>query len=179
MISLDERGNLGQYRQDDSTAKIDGWDASGMPHTSTVKRRREFENYVYVKGREIDEQRLSWRYYHVDQWTMEQLRILRRRQQPAITFDRTGRKIDSLSGTIRRLRTDPKVYPNTPNGEQGAEVATQVIRTINDASRGEDLEVECCRDALIHGIGVSELILRKGAHTEGKQTVRTKTGSQL
>jgi hypothetical protein len=26
----------------------------------------------------------------------------------------------------------------------------------------EDLEVECCRDALIHGIGVSELVLRKG-----------------
>jgi hypothetical protein len=159
MISLDERGNLGQYDQGDSS---DNLDASGKSNTSTVKRRREFENYVYVKGREIDEQRLSWRYYHVDQWTVEQLRVLRRRQQPAITFDRTGRKIDSLSGTIRRLRTDPKVYPNTPNGEQGAEVATQVIRTICDASRSEDLEVECCKDALIHGIGVSELNIRKG-----------------
>ena len=161
MVALDARGQLGQYQQDSSQA-IDGWDAAGMPHTSTIRRRMEFENYTYVKGREIDEQRLSWRYYHVDQWTVEQLRVLRRRQQPAIAFDRTGRKIDSLSGTIRRLRTDPKVYPNTPNGEQGAEVATQVIRTICDASRAEDLEVECCRDALIHGIGVSELMLRQG-----------------
>src|SRR5215471_7277596 len=158
----DVRGNLGQYRQDFSSARLEGVNAAGVPNTTTVRRRREFENYVYVKGREIDEQRLSWRYYHVDQWTVEQLRVLRRRQQPAITFDRTGRKIDSLSGTIRRLRTDPKVYPNTPNGEQGAEVATQVIRTICDASRAEDLEVECCRDALIHGIGVSELSMRKG-----------------
>src|SRR6516164_2809645 len=139
-VPMDVRGQQGQYQQNDSSAKIDGWDAAGMPHTSTVRRRREFENYVYVKGREIDEQRLSWRYYHIDQWTVEQLRVLRRRQQPAITFDRTGRKIDSLSGTIRRLRTDPKVYPNTPNGEQGAEVATQVIRTICDASHAEDLE---------------------------------------
>jgi hypothetical protein len=160
MISLDDLGNANQYNQ--GVAKYDGWDANGNQWPSTVKRRREFENYAFAKGREIDEQRLSWRYYHVDQWTMEQLRILRRRQQPAITFDRTGRKIDSLSGTIRRLRTDPKVYPNTPNGENGAEVASQVIRTICDASMAEDLEVECCKDALIHGIGVSELVLRKG-----------------
>jgi hypothetical protein len=125
-------------------------------------RRREFEDYCTAKAREIDEQRSSWRYYHVDQWTPAQLKVLNKRHQPAITFDRTGRKIDSLSGTIRRLRTDPKAYPNTPRGEQGAEVATQVIRTINDASFAEDLEVECCRDGLIHGIGVSELVLTQG-----------------
>ena len=79
-----------------------------------------------------------------------------------MTFDRTARKIDSIGGTIRRLRTDPKCYPNTPNGENGAEVATQVIRTICDASFAEDIEVECCKDALIHGIGVDELVLTHG-----------------
>ncbi|MBR0741168.1 hypothetical protein JQ581_29975 [Bradyrhizobium liaoningense] len=127
-----------------------------------IVRRREFEDYCSAKSREIEEQRLSWRYYHVDQWTAEQLKVLKKRSQPPMTFDRTGRKIDSLSGTIRRLRTDPKAYPNTPRGEQGAEVATQVIRTINDASFAEDLEVECCRDALVHGIGVDELMLEQG-----------------
>src|SRR6516165_5541537 len=73
-VPMDVRGQQGQYRQDFSDAKLnEGTDAAGMPHTSTVRRRREFENYVYVKGREIDEQRLSWRYYHIDQWTVEQL----------------------------------------------------------------------------------------------------------
>jgi hypothetical protein len=160
LISLDDLGNSGQY--DGGYDKYDGWDANGNQPPSVVRRRREFENYAFAKGREVDEQRMSWRYYHVDQWTSEQLRVLKKRSQPAITFDRTGRKIDSLSGTIRRLRTDPKAYPNSPNGEMGAEVATQVIRTICDASMAEDLEVECCRDALIHGIGVSELKLTKG-----------------
>jgi hypothetical protein len=139
---------------------VDTYDADKAPKLTV--RRREFEDYASIKAREIDEQRNSWRYYHIDQWTPDQLRILRKRHQPAITFDRTGRKIDSLSGTIRRLRTDPKAYPNTPKGEQGAEVATQVIRTINDASFAEDLEVECCRDALIHGFGVDELVLGTG-----------------
>ena len=125
-------------------------------------RRREFEDYASAKAREIDEQRDAWRFYHVDQWSPEQLKILKKRGQPPLTFDRTGRKIDSLSGTIRRLRADPKCYPNTPNGEKGAEVATQVIRTICDASRNEDIEVECCKDALIHGFGVDELVLTYG-----------------
>jgi hypothetical protein len=127
-------------------------------------RRREFEEYASAKAREIDEARLAWRYYHVDQWTPEQLKVLKKRGQPLITFDRTGRKIDSLGGTIRRLRTDPKCFPNTQNGEQGAEVATQVIRTICDASDAEDIEVECCKDGMVHGFGVDELMLVKGDH---------------
>jgi hypothetical protein len=129
-----------------------------------MKRRREFEDYASAKAREIDEQRSSWRYYHIDQWTTDQIKTLKKRHQPLITFDRTARKIDSLGGTIRRLRTDPKCYPNAPNGEQGAEVATQVIRTICDASFAEDIEVECCKDALIHGLAVDELLMRAGDH---------------
>ncbi|MBR0747379.1 hypothetical protein JQ582_25930 [Bradyrhizobium japonicum] len=152
MINLDTAvANYASYESPSDTAS-----------SKLIIRRREFEDYCSAKSREIEEQRQSWRYYHVDQWTPEQLKVLRKRHQPPITFDRTGRKIDSLSGTIRRLRTDPKCYPNTPNGEQGAEVATQVIRTINDASFAEDLEVECCRDALVHGIGIDELMLVPG-----------------
>ncbi|UGX98728.1 hypothetical protein G6321_00027885 [Bradyrhizobium barranii subsp. barranii] len=129
MINLDTAvANYASYESPSDTAT-----------SKLIIRRREFEDYCSAKSREIEEQRQSWRYYHVDQWTPEQLKVLRKRHQPPITFDRTGRKIDSLSGTIRRLRTDPKCYPNTPNGEQGAEVATQVIRTINDASFAEDL----------------------------------------
>jgi hypothetical protein len=108
-------------------------------------RRREFEDYCADKAREIDEQRMSWRYYHVDQWTADQIKVLKKRGQPLMTFDRTGRKIDSLGGTIRRLRTDPKCFPNTPNGEQGAEVATQVIRTICDASSPRTLRSSAAR----------------------------------
>jgi hypothetical protein len=152
--------NLETAQQNYNSQEVMGPDDAD--NNKLLVRRREFEDYATAKGREIEEQRQSWRYYHVDQWSAEQLKVLKKRTQPAITFDRTGRKIDSLSGTIRRLRTDPKAYPNTPRGEQGAEVATQVIRTINDASFAEDLEVECCRDALVHGIGVSELMLVTG-----------------
>jgi hypothetical protein len=146
-----------EYRDSDDNKRTDGSDERLLR-----KRRDEFQTYATVKFREIDEARLSWRYYHADQWTPDQLKVLKKRGQPAITFDRTGRKLDSLVGTIRKLRTDCKCYPNTPQGEAGAEVATQVIRTICDASLFEDLETECCRDASVQGIGVSELMLEAG-----------------
>jgi hypothetical protein len=149
MISLDDKLDQDYSKDESDTHNLD-------------VRRREFEQYAGVKAREIDEQRLNWRYYHVDQWTPEQLKVLKKRGQPLITFDRTGRKIDSLNGTIRRLRTDPKCFAMVPNGEQGAEVATHVIRAICDASDAEGLEVDCCMDGMVHGFAVDELTLVKG-----------------
>ena len=41
-------------------------------------------------------------------------------------------------------------------------MATQVVRTICDASQFEDLETECCRDAAVQGLAVDELCLEAG-----------------
>lgn len=128
------------------------------------KRRKEFESYAGPKANEINEQRNAWCYYHSLQYTKKQIETLDARGQPAITFDRTSRKIDGLVGTVRRLRTDPKAYPRTNKQEHGADIATQVIRTICDQSDFEDLETECTRDGAVHGIGVSELTFTAGDH---------------
>lgn len=126
------------------------------------QRRQEFESYASAKANEIDEQRLAWRYYHGAQYDERQLQKYRERQQPVITFDRTSRKIDGLVGIMRKLRTDPKAFPRTQQQEEGADVATQVIRTICDASRFEDIEAECGRDGAVHGIGVTEITFVAG-----------------
>lgn len=139
-------------------------DSTDSEQTDLRTLRRQFESYSSAKANEIDEQRLSWRYYHIAQWSAKQLKVLKDRHQPEITFDNIGRKIDGLIGTVRRLRTDPKAYPRTEKQEQGADVATQVIRTICDQSQFEDLEAECARDAAVHGIGVSQLTFTKGDH---------------
>jgi hypothetical protein len=128
------------------------------------RRRREFESYASAKANEIDEQRLAWRYYHSAQFTAEQLRAYKARKQPVITFDRTSRKIDGLVGVVRKLRTDPKAFPKTQQHEGAADIATQVIRTICDQSKFEDLEAESARDGAVHGIGVSELTFEQGDH---------------
>lgn len=138
--------------------------AQKTSESSLNKRRREFESYATAKANEIEEQRQSWRYYHADQWTADQLKALKKRGQPPITFDRCGRKIDGLVGVVRKLRTDPKAWPRTPRQEQGADVATQVIRTLCDSSNFEDLEAEGARDGAVHGIGVASLEMIEGDH---------------
>ena len=106
---------------------------------------------------------MSWRYYHVDQWTADQLKILKKRGQPLITFDRTGRKIDSLGGTIRRLRTDPKVLSQHAERRAG--------RGSRDPSDPRHLRCfamrkiwksSAARTRLMHGFGVDELMLMTG-----------------
>ena len=72
--------------------------------------RKQFTDYVTIKQTEIREARTALRYYHGDQWTKEQLDTLQARGQPAITFNRVGRKIDGLVGVLEKLRGDPKAY---------------------------------------------------------------------
>jgi hypothetical protein len=142
--------------QGTSAPEADGPDVS--------KLREQFENYATVKADEIEEQRLSWRYYYAKQFTKKQMAVYEDRGQPAITFDRTGRKIDGLVGVVRKLRTDPKAFPRTQNQEEGAEVATQTIRTIMDGARFEDIEAEQALNAAVHGIAVAAQTLETGDH---------------
>lgn len=127
-----------------------------------AKLRQQFEQYAGAKWREIEEQRLSWRYYYAIQYDDAQLKKLKDRGQPPIVFDRIGRKIDGLVGVIRKLRTDPKAFPRTQNQEAGAEVATQVIRTVCDASKFEDIEAEAVLNSAVHGIAVAGQTLEVG-----------------
>jgi hypothetical protein len=119
--------------------------------------RKQFTSYATAKANEIDESREAWRYYHVAQLTAQQREVYKKRGQPAIIFDRISRKVDGLVGVIRKLRTDPKAFPQSQKHEAGAEIATQTVRTVLDASTFEDLEAEAARDAGVHGFAVSSL----------------------
>ncbi len=136
----------------------------GLSHDglSLPALRRQYTDYVTVKTAEVDEQRTAWRYYHSAQWTEEQLRTLRDRRQPPITFDRLSRKIDGLVGVVQRFRTDPRAFPRTPRHEAGAELSTIVLRYALDASRWEDIEPGALLSAAVHGIAVVEMGLEPG-----------------
>lgn len=134
----------------------------GEPDIS--KLREQFESYATAKADEIEEQRLSWRYYYAVQYDAKQLEVLKKRGQPPIIFDRVGRKIDGLVGVVRKLRTDPKAFPRTQNQDEGAEVATQTIRTIVDGAKFEDIESEQALNAAVHGIAVVAQTLETGDH---------------
>src|SRR4051812_26561188 len=90
----------------------------------------DYLSYLDLKVEEIREQQESRRYYHASQWTKKQIETFNKRKQPIVTFNRVGRKINAVVGLLEKQRQDPKAYPRTPKHEDGAEVATAVLRYV-------------------------------------------------
>lgn len=124
--------------------------------------QRQYLDYLSVKRDEIDEARQARHYYHGDQWTKDQIAILKKRKQPVITSNRINRKIDGVVGLVERLKQDPKAYPRTPKHEQGADIATAVLRYVLDVNNSDAVLPKCARDSAIEGIGGIEIILEPG-----------------
>lgn len=124
--------------------------------------KRSYTSYLQDKQDEISEQKDARRYYHGSQWTQAQLSELRRRRQPAMTFNRVARKINSIVGLIERLRQDPKAYARTPMHDQGAELATAVVRYVLDQQQWNAKSPQTAMDGAIDGLGGVELVLEEG-----------------
>lgn len=145
-------------------------DPLGMPQASEgldlVHLRKQFTDYATVKATEIDEARLSNRYYHGRQWTDAQLKALRDRKQPDITFNRLARKINGVVGVVQKLRNDPKAFPRTERAAAGADLATAVLRYVLDTSMWKDVESDGVLDAAKGVFGVCELTLEDGDYDD-------------
>lgn len=124
--------------------------------------RQQYVDYLSTKVLEYEEQKISRHYYHGSQWTPEEIRILRTRRQPIITFNRTNRKIDSIVALVQRLRQDPKAFPRNPQAQAGADLVTESIRAVCDGMDFEDLDFRATLQAAMEGIGGIELKLVPG-----------------
>lgn len=124
--------------------------------------RQQYRDFSYAKQDEIEEQRQARHYYHGDQWTSSQLAELKKRNQPPVTRNKVGRKIDGVVGILESLRNDPKAFPRTPQHEEGAEIATAVMRYVLDEVNWETMSSQAGRNAAIGGIGGVELVLSQG-----------------
>ncbi len=126
------------------------------------KLKRAYQDYTGNKRAEIDEAKSARRYYHGAQWTAEQIKVLKKRKQPIATLNRVGRKIDAVVGLLERLRQDPKAFPRTPQHEEGADLATAVIRYVLDEQEWRPKSAEIARDGAIEGVGGLEINLSEG-----------------
>lgn len=130
--------------------------------------KKAYLDYLGNKTEEIEEQKDARRYYHGAQWTEEQLKVLKKRRQPPSTKNRIARKIDGTIGLIERLRQDPKAFPRTPKQEQGAELATAILRYVLDEQEWKAKSPECARDGAVDGIGGIEIEITKGDHGDNE-----------
>jgi hypothetical protein len=124
--------------------------------------KKDYLSYLSTKSAEIKEQQNSRRYYHGAQWTAKQIKALNDRKQPVVTFNRIARKINAVVGLLERQRQDPRGFPRTPKHEEGAEVATAVLRYVLDEQEWKAKSPLVGLNAGIDGLGGIELILERG-----------------
>jgi hypothetical protein len=128
------------------------------------KLKKCYTDYLFNKREEIDEATDARRYYHGTQWTSDQLKALKKRKQPAMTFNRISRKINGTVGLIEKLRQDPKAFARTPQHQQGAELATATLRYILDEQEWKAKSPLVALDGAIDGIGGIEIQIEQGDH---------------
>src|SRR6188768_3827817 len=119
-----------------------------------------YTTYLDNKTLEIQEQQNARRYRHGSQWTSDQIKTFNDRRQPVVTYNKIGRKIDGIVGLVERLKQDPKAYPRTPQHQQGADLATAVLRFIMDRNKWNEVGPIIAEAAAIDGLAGIELDLK-------------------
>jgi len=139
-------------------------DDEDQGYWSLAKCKRAYMDYVGSKRLEIEEQQNARAYRHGAQWTTGQVETFNRRRQPVVTYNRIGRKIDSVIGLMERQKQDPKAYPRNPRttDENAAELATSVVRYVVESELRSDLFPFAIDQAAVDGYGGIELTLEQG-----------------
>jgi hypothetical protein len=159
-----QTGTIGKFatnRPDDYT-----WGTDEEGYFPVTRLKTQYIDYLATKQLEIEEQQQARHYYHGAQYTAREIEILRSRKQPIITFNRLGRKIDSIVGLLQRIKQDPKAFPRSPKHADGAEIATQTVRSILQGSGWNYIDPFCSGQAATEGIGGVELKLIDGDHDD-------------
>lgn len=124
--------------------------------------KKDYLSYLESKPEEIKEQQDARRYFHGAQYTDAQIKVLNRRKQPVVTYNREARKINAIVGYMERQRNDPRAYPRTPKHEEGAEIATAVVRYVLDEQRWAEKSPVCGLNGAVDGIAGIELTIVPG-----------------
>ena len=135
-------------------------------YLSIERLKKQYFDYLGTKEAEVEEARQARHYYHGDQWTDAEIAVLQRRKQPPVTKNYIVRKINGVVGLVERLRQDPKAYPRTPQHQQGADVATAVMRYCLDNNDWKSKSTRNARLGAIDGIAGVEFDLETGDHKD-------------
>jgi hypothetical protein len=107
-------------------------------------------------------------YYDGEQWTTEELAVLRKRKQPALTVNKIKGKVEYLRGFERRSRSDPKAFPRTPKEEQLAEAATDALRFVGDQNDFDEVRSNVYESLLIEGTGAVDVTVEQSRNDQSK-----------
>jgi hypothetical protein len=98
------------------------------------------------------EQLEAKKFVNGEQLTTGDKKTLRERGQPEVVTNRVRAAINGILGVLDSTATDPRGFPRTPKDEESAEVATKILRYVNDQTRFDETALDCAEDYLVEGV---------------------------
>lgn len=124
--------------------------------------RLQFEEYAEATISTRRDMEKCRDYYDGKQLTDAERKTLKKRKQPAIVDNKIKDKVDTLLGIEKQQRTDPKAFPRNQQDDSSAEVATDTLRYIADASL---YKLTCRQPAsnnlIIEGLCAGQVVVEK------------------
>ena len=125
-----------------------------------------FEDYITTtqSNRELCERDRDYNDHM--QWTDSEITELNKRKQQPSVNNVIRKKMNFLRGYERKIRTDPKAYPRTPNHEDDADAATDALRYIADNSDFDVARSSFWDNYIVEGTGAVEVLVSKDKKRE-------------
>lgn len=121
-----------------------------LDKSKTLRFVEQYESYVDSTETARAAAERDRDYRNLKQWTQEEVQKLGDR--PAVVIDYTSRKADYFIGIEQEQRTDPKALPRTPKHEKASDVATDVLRYVEEDQRIDELATDCFENLIVEGI---------------------------
>ena len=108
------------------------------------------------RGQWVEETRESYAFVAGDQWEEDDRARLKTLMRPALSFNRIGPVIDSVSGMEVNNRQEVRYIPRTEGDAKVNEMITAAAQWVRDECDAEDEESDSFIDLIICGMGWTE-----------------------
>lgn len=131
---------------------------SGMNDTLHVRLVRQFEEAEQSSYSAHEVARRCENYNSGEQLSAEEQVELSRRGQPAIVINLIRKEVNWMRGYEIQQRVDPRAFPRSPNHDQDAEVATDTLRYVADATKYDKIRSKVWSGLVVSGLAGVEVI---------------------
>lgn len=122
---------------DDLTQKLICWFKEDMPHVAEWRK----------------EAREDFAFYNNEQWSEEDMQVLREQKRPAMTFNRIGPLVNAVVGSEINNRREVQYIPREVGDAVPNEILTAAGEWFRDQTGAEDEESDAFEDTTISGMG--------------------------
>jgi hypothetical protein len=131
---------------------------------SLDRARRYYLESTSATASNDAECRVDANYYHNKQLSAHVKSKLKDRGQPEVFVNKISPAINGIFGIVDASQTDPKCEPRSPEQQDTADLATKVLRYLNDAANMKRVTATSSKDFFLYG--TAAVIVGDGANND-------------